>query len=52
MSTNYVNIDLLKEKVLAGGELTEDEVYSLCDVPSHELREAAAEVTAKLIHAR
>lgn len=47
MSTNYVNIDLLKEKVLAGGELTEDEVYSLCDVPSHELREAAAEVTAK-----
>ena len=47
MSTNYVNIDLLKEKVLAGGELTEAEVYSLCDVPSHELREAAAEVTAK-----
>lgn len=37
----------LLQKVLDGGELTEAEVYGLCDVPSHELREAAAEVTAK-----
>lgn len=38
----------LKEKVLAGGSLTDDEVYSLLDVPSADLREAAAEVTAAL----
>lgn len=37
----------LLQKVLDGGELTDAEVYGLCDVPSHELREAAAEVTAK-----
>ncbi len=38
----------LKEKVLAGGSLTDDELYSLLDVPSADLREAAAEVTAAL----
>ena len=37
----------LIEKVLAGGMLTDAEAYSLCDIPSHELREAAAKVTAK-----
>lgn len=38
----------LKDKVLAGGTLTDDEVYALLDVPSGKLREAAAEVTAAL----
>lgn len=38
----------LKEKVLAGGTLTDDEVYSLCESPSDELRDAAAEITRKM----
>lgn len=37
----------LLNKILDGGILSEAEAYSLYDVPSHELREAAAEVTAK-----
>lgn len=41
------NITNLKNKVLAGARLTDDEVYSLCDAPSAELREAAAEITAR-----
>lgn len=41
------DINVLKDKVLGGGQLTEDEVYALCDMPSADLREAAAEVTSK-----
>ena len=41
-------VQKLKEKVLAGGSLTDDEVYSLCDAPSNELRDAAAEITRKM----
>lgn len=36
---------MLKDKVLAGAQLSADEVYSLCDKPSEALRDAAAEVT-------
>lgn len=42
-----VDIKTLKEKILAGGELSDSEIYSLCDAGSHELREAAAEITAR-----
>lgn len=49
---NRSDIALLKEKVLEGGELSEEEIYSLCDVPSDELRDAAAEVTARFIPRR
>lgn len=38
----------LKAKILAGGQLSEAEAYSLLDVPSTDLRNAAAEVTAQL----
>lgn len=39
----------LKDKVLRGLELTEDEVYSICDAAgSKSLRDAAAEITEKL----
>lgn len=41
-------LQTLKDKILAGGQLTDDEVYSLCDVPSVPLREAAAEITRAL----
>lgn len=44
-----VDVKALKEKVLAGGELSDDEVYSLCDAGSRELRDVAAEVTARFI---
>lgn len=37
----------LKDKVLAGGTLSADEIYALCDAPSHDLRDAAAEITAR-----
>lgn len=47
MSENKPNITVLKDKVLAGGELSEEEIYSLCDADSRELRDAAAEVTAR-----
>lgn len=36
----------LKDKVLSGGELSEEEIYALCDAPSAALRQAAREVTA------
>jgi len=38
-------MEKLLKKVLNGKDLTDAEVYSLCDKPSHELREAAAKVT-------
>lgn len=38
----------LKDKVLVGGQLTDEEVYSLCDAPSKALRDASAEITRKL----
>lgn len=41
-------VQKLKEKVLLGQTLTDDEIYSLCDVPSAELRDAAAEITQKM----
>lgn len=39
----------LKEKILAGGQATDDEIMSLADADPAEVREAAAEVTAKFI---
>lgn len=41
-------LEELKEKVLSGKQLTEDEAYALVDFDSKALREAAAEVTAKM----
>lgn len=44
-------IHQLKDKILAGGEITADEAYALCDIaPSHrpELYAAAEEITLKL----
>ena len=42
------NITTLKNKVLAGGTLTDEEVYSLVDVQDKKaLRDAAAEITRK-----
>ncbi|MCM1036436.1 MAG: biotin synthase BioB [Bacteroides sp.] len=43
-----MSIDALAERILAGGELTDSEVYALADADSRELREAAARVTAAL----
>ncbi len=42
------NIHTLKEKVLAGQLLTDDEAYALPSFGSSELREAAAEITAAM----
>lgn len=42
-----IEMQELLDKVLGGGDLTEAEVYSLLEVPSVELREAAARVTAR-----
>ncbi len=40
-------INSLKDKVLRGLDLTEDEVYALCDAVGHQsLRDAAAEISA------
>lgn len=39
------SLQILKDKVLARQELSDAEVYSLCDMPSAALRDAAAEVT-------
>ncbi len=41
------DIQSLKDKVLAGGSLTDVEVYSLCEAPSRGLRDAAAEITRR-----
>lgn len=43
--THDAGIHRLRDKVLAGGMLTDEEVYSLCDAPSQSLRDAAAEIT-------
>lgn len=43
-----MDIQQLKAKILAGGQLSEAEAYSLLDVPSTDLRNAAAEITAQL----
>lgn len=37
------------ERILAGGTLSDAEVMALPDIPSHDLREAAARITASLI---
>lgn len=42
------SLEALKNKILAGGNLSEEEAYSLLDFDSAELREAAAEVTSKM----
>lgn len=42
------DVNLLKEKILQGHTLSDDEVYSLLDAPTGELRDAAAELTAHL----
>lgn len=36
----------LRDKVLAGQTLSNDEIYALCDAPSQAVRDAAAEITA------
>lgn len=41
------HISALKDKVLAGEQLSDEEVYSLCEAPSDVLRSAAAEITSK-----
>lgn len=41
-------LDGLKEKVLSGKQLTEEEAYALLDFDSKALREAAAEVTSRM----
>jgi len=38
----------LKDKVLSGGTLSDEEVYALCDAPAAALRDAAAEITARM----
>ena len=43
-----VKVKDLKEKVLRGESISEEEIYSLCDAPSVELRDAAAEITKKM----
>ncbi|MCM1032798.1 MAG: biotin synthase BioB [Odoribacter sp.] len=47
-STDTLSLTALKEKAISGRELTPDEIYSLLDAPSDQLREAAAEITAAL----
>lgn len=42
------NVELLKQKILQGQELSAAEVYSLLDAPRAALRDAAAELTRKL----
>ncbi len=41
-------IDILKNKILAGGDITADEAYSLLSVDRMALREAATEITRAL----
>lgn len=43
-----MEIQKLKDKILSGGQLNEAEAYALLDVPSNELHDAAAEITALL----
>lgn len=45
--TDNIMIEALRDKVLAGGSLTEEEAYSLVDAPRKALRDAAAEITRK-----
>lgn len=48
---NQKFIEALKAKILEGGNINEDEAYQLADMLpafSHEMREAAAEITAAL----
>lgn len=47
-SIDTPSLTALKEKAIAGRELTPDEIYSLLDIPSEQLRDAAAEITAAL----
>ncbi len=44
-----MSITAIKEKILAGGHATDDEIMSLATVDPREVREAAAEVTARFI---